>query len=325
MEVWALRSRACDIGIAYGPPQVPRCTRRCLRGYLNHKVLIYSTPVPRRFRPGAMAERAYWAVNINKVRTPPAPFLRECVKIMPDFSKPGDDGALPDSFPPWRWIVSYTVHPELLSPVKYAQEYRIAVSVLRKIVSTQEPRYAGLYDRAATIANARVARLKCADPDVILYTRILTQGWFTHINTSLGRAFVTIGAVYLKKGDTPPQGQPSPTGERFAAPGGMTPESYTLPSAEVNKRVHEIYSEADVRDLAVPDANVFTVSYGEYVPSVGSADYKPLVERAQDLAQFHFSILNERSQADSGLEIVRREWFCATNPDIAVVHLYIQT
>jgi hypothetical protein len=247
---------------------------------------------------------------------------------MPDFSKPGDDGALPDGFTPWRWAVTYTVHPELLSPVKHGREYRIVVSVLRKMDSAQDPGYVGLYDRATTIATARATRLKCSDPDVVLHTRILSHGWFTHINTNLARTFVTLGAVYLREGDTPPQGQPSPAREDFAAPGGMTPENYSgaLPAAEVDKRVCEIYSVGDVRDPGVPDTNVFTVSYGQYVPSCSEVDYKPLVERAQELARFHCASPSESSQSsNTSLKIVRREWFCATNPDIAVVHLYIQT
>jgi hypothetical protein len=238
---------------------------------------------------------------------------------MPDFSKPCDDGALPDGFTPWRWTLSETVQPELLLPVKSGLEYRIVVSVLRKVVSTHEPGYGGLYDRSITLANGRAARLKCADPDAALHTRIVTHGWFTHLNTNLARAFVTIGAMYPGKGDQPLQGQPLPAREDFAVPGGMTPEKYTLP-AEADKRFYESYSDYDVRDPLAPETNIFTISYGQYVPSCGEADYKPLMERAEDLAQFHFSILKER-----GLKIVRREWFCATHPDIAVVHLYIET
>ena len=67
--------------------------------------------------------------------------------------------------------------------------------------------------------------------------------------------------------------------------------------------------------------NIFTVSYGEYVPTCSGIDYGPFVRRAEDLAEFHFSMLKQ----STALPIVRREWFCATNPDIAVVHLYIQT
>jgi hypothetical protein len=240
----------------------------------------------------------------------------------PDFSKPGDDGALPEGFARWRWGVTYTVHPKFHAPVEYGVEHRVVVSVLRKIAG-EDPGYAFLYERAAQLVRGRATCLRCTDPDTLLHTRILAQGWFTHANANLARAFVTLGATYLKAGDPLPQGQSAPTAEAFAAPGGMTPENTAMSSEDRNKRVYEIYTDADVRDPASSDTNIFTMSYGEYVPSCGEVHYAPLVERAQELAQFHFSI--NSSSNDAALRIVRREWFCATNPDIAVVHLYIQT
>ena len=103
----------------------------------------------------------------------------------------------------------------------------------------------------------------------------------------------------------------------------LGPASVILQLVEGDKRVCEIYSEADVRDPGVPGVNVFTMSYGEYVPSCNEVDYNLFSEQAQELAQFHFSMENERST--NGSKTVRRERFCATNPDIAVVHVYIQT
>src|SRR5690242_21245491 len=82
-----------------------------------------------------------------------------------DFSKPGNAGVLPDHFIPWQWGVTYTVHPELLSPVQCGREYRLTISVLRRVVHAQDPGYADLYNRATTIANGRTARLQCADHD----------------------------------------------------------------------------------------------------------------------------------------------------------------
>jgi hypothetical protein len=244
-------------------------------------------------------------------------------QCLPDFSKPGNDGVLPDHFTPWRWGVTYTVHPELLSPTQRGREYRLTVSVLRRVGNAHDPGYADLYNRATTIANGRTARLKCADHNAALHTRIFTHGWFTHANSNLARAFVTMGAVFLKPGDAAPQGQSFPAAADFGVPGGMTPENYTLPAVEGDKRVCELYSEADVRDPAVPGTNVFTLSYGEYLASCRDVDYKLFIERAQELAEFHLSMENTPSDRRKSMT-VRREWFCATNPDIAVVHLYIE-
>jgi hypothetical protein len=247
-------------------------------------------------------------------------------QLVRDFSKPGDDGgALPDGFIPWRRTLSYTVHPEMLSPVKCGQEHCFVVSVLHKIVSAEDAGYADLYDHAITIARARTARLKCSDIDAVLHTRIITHGWFTHANSNLARAFVTMGGVYLKHDEEPSQGQPLPSREELVVAGGMTPDNYALPPEQLKKRVYETYSVAYARDSVVPDTNVFTVSYGEYVPSCNEIDYKPLLERAEELARFHFSTQAVHSETNDRLQVVRREWFCATHPDIAVVHLYIQT
>jgi hypothetical protein len=182
------------------------------------------------------------------------------------------------------------VHPELLSPIQCGREYRLTVSVLRRVVNAQDPGYANLYNRATTIANGRTAQLQCADRDAAFYARIVTHGWFTHANTNLARAFVTMGAVFLKPGDAARQGMSSPAGADFANAGGMTPEQYTLPAVEGDKRVCELYADADVRDPAVPGTNVFTLSYGEYVASSSDVDYKPFIERAQELARFHLSV-----------------------------------
>lgn len=40
-----------------------------------------------------------------------------------DYANPGNDSrVLPDDFIPWRWVLSYTVHPQLLTPAKLGQE-----------------------------------------------------------------------------------------------------------------------------------------------------------------------------------------------------------
>ena len=237
-----------------------------------------------------------------------------------DFSKPGEEGVLPDGFTRWRWSVAYTVHPKFHAPVKYGEEHRIIVSVLRRITSAEDPGFAGLYNLAAKIARARASHLKCNDTGTFLYTRIRAQGWFMHGDTNLARAAVTIGAMYLRKGDTLPEGQAVPAAEAFAGPSTMMP---ALSPEELNTRVYEVYADGDIRDPAAANMNIFGMSYGVYVPSAAEVDYAPLVERAEELARFHLS-MTPASNVDTS-QIIRREWFCATNPDIAVIHLYIQT
>lgn len=241
-----------------------------------------------------------------------------------DFSQAGSHGALPDNFTPWRWVLSYTVHPELFAPAKLGQERRFVVSVVRKISNPEDPEYADLYERALTIVKGRASRLQCAVPDARLHTRIEKHGWFTHPKVNLARVFITLCAVYLREGEAGPEGLMPPMSADLTKEGGMTPDNTALSPEQVKQRVYESYTFGDHGDTATPDTNIFTVSYGEYVPTCSGIDYGPFVQRAEDLAKFHFSMLR-RLPASTALPIVRREWFCADNPDIAVVHIYIQT
>src|SRR5262245_32048051 len=115
----------------------------------------------------------------------------------PDFSQPGSDGQLPEDYVPWRWGVSYTVRPELLSPLVCGEEYLITASVLRKRPDDETfTGYADLYERAIAIAHARAAALQCAQGGS-LHTRLLNHTWFRHGSTHLVRAAVTLAVTGL--------------------------------------------------------------------------------------------------------------------------------
>ena len=59
-------------------------------------------------------------------------------------------------FADWQQGVTYTVRPEILSPLVRGREYRITAGVRRKIASGEEfTAYADLYWRASAIAKAR--------------------------------------------------------------------------------------------------------------------------------------------------------------------------
>jgi hypothetical protein len=208
----------------------------------------------------------------------------------PDYSNPGEHGSIPEGFSPWRWSVTYTVHPELHSPMKRGEEFRIVVSVLRKMESGDSfPGFADLYDRATEIANGRAEHLIPPGPGLTRHKRIVTHGWFRHGDTSLVRAFLTLGVRFVKDGEPRPQGESAPGREQLAIPGGMTPENYKVPGPDVDKPYHEVYSDRDARDPKVSDPKIFLFSYGEFVRTCDEVDYMPFVKRAEKLARFHFS------------------------------------
>ena len=234
-------------------------------------------------------------------------------KTVPDFSQAGSDGTLPGGFKPWRWSVAYTVRPELLSPLEYGREYTISARLVRKL----NPGYEFLYERATAIAKARIAQLKPSARDEILHTRIRTHGWFRDEARNITSAWMAVGVTCLKQGDAKPDGEKSPAPQELAAPGGMTPANFTPEAAAITKNCDELYSDVDVRDESEAGKGVFTMSYGEYANTCSGIDFRPYVRRAEALASW-------RAGSDS-LNIIRREWLCAANPDIAVVHLYIET
>lgn len=237
-----------------------------------------------------------------------------------DFSRPGSAGTLPEDYVPWRWGVSYTVRPELISPLVCGEEYLITVSVLGKRPNDETfSGYADLYENATAIAYARAASLRCS-PGGSLHTRLLNHTWFRHGSTHLVRAAVTLEITCGNNGAAKPDAQLPPTPEALASPGGMTIEQ----AAALPKRTwHEIYSAAELREPSNKLA-IFGFSYGEFVLSCDGLDYKPYVDRAEAMTRFHLSFVGGQMQHGNELKIVRREWFCATKPDIAVVHIYVE-
>ena len=230
-------------------------------------------------------------------------------KTSADFSRPGNDGeSLPDGFNPWRSCVSYTARPEIYAPLSYGREYLVLVRALSKGTS-----FAELYSRAIAIANGRVAKLQCNEGQS-LHSRISAQGWFRYETIDVPTAYLSMIVSALRPGDPLVEGLSLPTAEELAAPGGMTPENTPAPIV-TGKLILESYTDpgpmGESRDM-------FLVSYGEYAESLDSIDYGPFVERAERLAKFHLEFLKDR------WTIMRREWFCATTPNIVVVHIFLR-
>jgi hypothetical protein len=219
------------------------------------------------------------------------------------------------------------VRPELLAPLVCGEEYLITVSVLRKKPDDETFNgYADLYEDATTIAHARAAALRCAHGG-FLHTRLFNHTWFRHASTPLVRAAVTLEITCGKEGDARPDAQLPPTPEALASPGGMTIEEAAALAAAVPKGKttwHEIYSVAELRAPQSDKPAIFGFSYGEFAPSCDELDYTPYVERAEAMTRFHLSFVGGNMRSAKEPKIIRREWFCATKPDIAVVHIYVE-
>src|SRR5258707_12550694 len=134
---------------------------------------------------------------------------------MPDFSQPGDDGAILDGFAVWRRGVTYTVRREMLSPLLCGQEYRINATVRRRIAKGATfTAYGDLYQRSTAILGARIAELTSSGDGESLHTWVLWHAWWrgaiadkypTAGAYDVPRASVTIGLVYPKTGAPKPE------------------------------------------------------------------------------------------------------------------------
>jgi hypothetical protein len=244
--------------------------------------------------------------------------------VVPDFSKPGSEGTLPDGFKSWAMGCFLHGSSRGAFRVGVRKGVYVGASVLRnKPADRRFDGYAELYERATRIVKARVAELRCQDSRQFLHTRLWGHTWFRHGSTNLVRAAVTMGVTCMNNGDRGPVGESSPTREALAVQGGMTPEELMARSG-IRKGFDEVYCDGDVRDES-DSSGIFLFSYGEYVKTVEGIHYTPFVQRAENLSRFHLPFLqNEAATSSDQLNIVRREWFCTTSPDIAVIHIYVQ-
>lgn len=215
--------------------------------------------------------------------------------------------------------MAYTVRPELLSELKCGEEYMVGANVVRHLRDDGSFGFADLYARASAIASFRARQLTCQKDCGSLHTRVAMHTWFRHEAVTAVRAAVTLGVRCLGDGETGPEGETYPSPESLSAPGGMTRERMAAMPIGL-KGFDEVYTDGDGRKD--PQENgIFTFSYGEYVKSTEGLDYSPFIQRAENLTKFHVEDVEGRPYRQDN--IVRREWFCATNPDIAVVHIYV--
>lgn len=232
---------------------------------------------------------------------------------MPDYSQPGSDGAIPFALSEWRRGVVYTVRPEALAPLERGREYRI-MTLVRRRQTRRSPGYGGLYEQAVRFGRIRAAESTCATPGEPLQAWIKTHTWRTLEAGPRSHALAAISTRlrFPNPGDARPVGEPPPAAEALMAPGGATPEALAEGAdPQAIKQFAEIFNDFDF--AAEPGPGLF--SYGEYVPSAAAVHFEPFLKRAEHRAR----------SWDGSIKIIGREWFCATSPDLAVVHLYYES
>lgn len=227
---------------------------------------------------------------------------------MADFSQPGSEGQLPEGFEDWRWGVVYTVHGDMRGSLERGREYSTMAMVRRRIARGEEFHdFAELYGRAARIAAARAAAWGGL-------SWIAKHGWGAFgEKVPFAYAAVRRGVLHPSEGQEVPAGLETPSASDLAQP--------NLPPRGAIAQPGEVYNDFDFRDPAQPLSTICIFSYGEMVASHRRLPFEPFVERAERLAEAHRDLLDPGS-AGKPLAIVRREWMWATNPDVAVVHVY---
>ena len=133
--------------------------------------------------------------------------------IAADFTQTGERGELPADFQEWRRGLTYTVRPELLRPIPPTREVRLNVTI-RHVApkGASPPLFADLYERAATIMDARIGELRCDDAAALARAWILAQAWFVNElrEKSVYSASITSAASFLNDGSPVPIGEPRP-------------------------------------------------------------------------------------------------------------------
>ena len=173
---------------------------------------------------------------------------------VPDYTRPcvdverGVDAEL-------QWGVTHTVRSERLAPMLPGVEYSITVKVQRAVTEA-DPTFAGLYERAATIAGARCEDFARGDESV--HRWVVCHAWRTVPagRSSVVLAIVMMGLMRHTAGQVPPPGKPAPTRQELLTSGGATMDEMPRRSPQ---RATEVFVEFDHRHPAAGEAPLFDV------------------------------------------------------------------
>jgi len=229
---------------------------------------------------------------------------------MPDFSQPGSDGPLaygfePSGFKKWRYGTVYTVRPEMLSQLASGREYRLIAAIRRKIAKHQEvTSYSDLYQLVTAVVSSRIAELECA-------AWIVSHAWGSKDLGASRFAFasVTMGLARAQQGK---HGENAPSQEALTAPFEFKLEPPTSWSYDEFFNIFDFWNPKNTQD------EIGMFSYGEFATPTEGIGFEPFIQRAEARAKLHHALL----EGEQPLHVVRREWFCASDPAMVVVHIY---
>lgn len=248
-------------------------------------------------------------VRLISLWSPPLSWDSE---LMPSLLKPGHDAPLPSTFAAWRRGVTYTVRPEMLAPLVRGKVYRIDVTVRRKVAPVSPfTGYCELYHGCQRIFEQRLRQIACEDAGRALHTWRDWQAWWIGNvadkypcagDHSVACASIRMGLLFPGGTDGLPAGLSEPEASALLQPVA----DLTVP----NERPQESYVDYDFSG-ALPD---ISLSYGEYLPEGGEVDFEPIVRRAERLASSYAALQSPQRS----IEIVRREWLCIRESDLAL-------
>lgn len=247
---------------------------------------------------------------------------------MPDFSQPGNDGALPSEVPEWRDGLGELTTRGLIYTSRGArsvlpcdQTYRITAGFKQKMAKGGSfTKFAGIYQRVTCLVEARAAEMSCAHGEP-LHTRILGHTWTCIPGSSDDFPMAALVTELSCSRGARAEGEPEPTPSALVTPGGTPADGF---SRIASRPSEEFYNEYDTGDQPGTNAEPISFSYGEHVETCTGIDYAPFVERAESRARFHYSLLAGLSSPGKvPFAILRRHWWAV--PDtLVVVVVYFQ-
>lgn len=247
---------------------------------------------------------------------------------MPDFSQPGEDGTLPSGVPEWRDGLGELTTRGLVYTSRGArsvlpcdQKYRITAGFKQRVAKGSSfTKYADVYQRVTRLAGARAAEMSCAHGEP-LHTRILGHTWACIRGSSYDFPTAALVSELSCSRGARSEGEPEPTTSALVMPGGTPPDEFSRIASQPSE---EFYNEYDVGDQPGTNAEPISFSYGEHVETCAGIDYAPFVERAENRARFHYSLVTGLSSAATvPFAIFRRQWWAVPNTLVAVV-VYFQ-